>query len=230
MFFFLKNRAFFKGCVIRRAYPEIGERWVKILQKLGVNTISIPTERCCGSPLRNAGAGEEFEENAKMLKDVLNKYHIYEVITACPACAHTISKHLKIPAKHVTQVVAEKMGKKKITAVGTTVAFHDPCHLARYLDGATEARKILEIVGCKVVEPAFAGQFTYCCGGGGGLPANHPKIAGKITKERVRQLESSGVEMIVTSCPMCLHQIKRYSKTPVVDLSEIVARAMGVEE
>ena len=228
--FLFKNRVFFQGCVIRAAYPQAGKRWVNILRRAGINTIILPEERCCGSPLKNAGATNEFENNASKLCELLDKYHVGEVITACPACAHTLSHYLRIPVRHVTQVIADKLGKKIKKPMNMAVSFHDPCHLARYLDAVAEPRRILEACGCKVLEPEPRGRFTYCCGGGGGLPANHPDVAGKITRERVRQLASTGAEAVVTSCPMCVHQLQKYSKVPVVDLSEIVAGALGVEK
>ncbi|HID09218.1 TPA: (Fe-S)-binding protein, partial [Candidatus Micrarchaeota archaeon] len=91
--FWLKNTAFFRGCMVRAAYPEIGERWIRVLKRLGINAIVLPEERCCGSPLRNAGATEEYEENGRALREILERYHVGEIITACPACAHTLSQY-----------------------------------------------------------------------------------------------------------------------------------------
>jgi len=223
-----KNRAFFKGCLVKNAYPGIGELWVKILRELGVKVITLPEERCCGSPLKNAGAVKEYEKNAQMLRCLMDKYHVGEVITACPACANVLSQYLRVPVRHVTQVVADRLCKRVLKPWNTTVVFHDPCHLARAVGAVDEPRKILRACGCKVVEPELGEKHTYCCGGGGGLPANHPETAEKISKERVRQLFSTGAELIVTSCPMCLHQLRKNSNLQVLDLSEIVAKALGV--
>ena len=227
--FWLKNTVFFQGCMIRAAYPEIAERWITILRRLGINAILLPEERCCGSPLKNAGAIKEFNENAEQLKEIMNKYHAGEVITACPACAYTLSQYLSVPVRHVTQAITDRLGRAKLKPLNTTVVFHDPCHLARYMKVVDEPRKILRACGCTIVEPELYGKYTYCCGGGGGVPANHPDVAEKIGRERVSQLESTGAEVIVTSCPMCLHQLQKYANIPVCDLSEIVAKALGVK-
>ncbi len=222
------NIVFFRGCMIRGAYPEIGERWMDILRKLKINAIVLPEERCCGSPLKNAGAFDEYRQNADLLRRIMSKYHAKEIITACPACAHTLSEIMDVPVKHVTQAVVPRLRKARLKSVGMRVVFHDPCHLARYLGVVDEPREILRACGCEVLEPTFAGRFTYCCGGGGGVPANNPEVAEEIGRERVRQLESTGAEAIVTSCPMCLHQLRKYSNIPVLDLSEVLARALEV--
>lgn len=222
------NVVFFRGCMIRAAYPDIGERWLRILRRLGINAIIMPEERCCGSPLRNAGALDEFRQNARLLADVVRKYHGKEVIAACPACTHTLSDLLDVPVRHVAQAVLPRLKRARPGSVGMRVVYHDPCHLARYVGAVEEPRAVLRACGCEVVEPALSGRFTYCCGGGGGLPANHPGVAESVGRERAGQLERTGADAVVTSCPMCLHQLKKYSSIPVLDLSVILARALGV--
>lgn len=222
------NVIFFRGCMIRGVYPEIGDRWIRILRKLGINAVVLPEERCCGSPLKNAGALDEYERNASLLTRIIRKYHGKEVIAACPACAHTLSELLTIPVKHVVQAVLPRLKKARLENVGMRVVFHDPCHLSRYVGAVEEPREIIRACGCELLEPTLYGRFTYCCGGGGGLPANHPGVAERVGRERVKQLEDTGADAIVTSCPMCIHQLKRYSSIPVIDLSVILAKALGV--
>lgn len=85
--FLIKNRLFYRGCMIRYAYKELAENWLGIFRKLKISVVLIPEERCCGSPLKNAGARNEFEENAEEFSKILERYHVGEIIAACPACA-----------------------------------------------------------------------------------------------------------------------------------------------
>ncbi len=215
--------------MIRYAYKELAENWLAIFRKLKINVIIIPEERCCGSPLKNAGAKGEFEENAEKLSKILEKYHVGEIIAACPACAYTLSSYLDVPVKHTTQVILEKIEKVKLKPLNMKVCYHDPCHLARYLEIFNEPREILAKCSCKVVDIEFSKKMTYCCGGGGGLPANHPEVAEIIVKNRIEQLQSREVDGIVTSCPMCYHQLRKYASKPVYELSHLLARALEVK-
>ncbi len=225
------NTLFFRGCVVRHAYPEIAERWRKILDIVGIKTIVLPQEPCCGAPLYNAGAWNELDAHQKRLEALFKKFRVRNIITACPACAHTLQE-MGYRAEHVAEVVAQRVEKlrKMIKPLEKKVTYHDPCHLARYLGIVDSPRELIRVCGCELVEPRFYGRFTYCCGGGGGIPANYPAIAEDVLRRRLEQLEETGADIIVTACPMCFHWLSKGAKKPVKELSEIIWEALGGEK
>src|ERR1035437_1882214 len=56
--------AFYAGCLIDFAYPEIGEAVVKILNKAGIEVVFPEEQTCCGAPARYSGAEEVAARNA----------------------------------------------------------------------------------------------------------------------------------------------------------------------
>ena len=59
-----EKAAFYSGCLIDFAYPEMGEAVVKILNKAGIEVIFPEGQTCCGAPARYSGAYEVAAQNA----------------------------------------------------------------------------------------------------------------------------------------------------------------------
>ena len=76
--------AFYAGCLIDFAYPEIGEAVVKLLNRAGIEVVFPDEQTCCGAPARYSGAYETAAQNAKDNIDALLKQEVRYVVSACP--------------------------------------------------------------------------------------------------------------------------------------------------
>jgi Fe-S oxidoreductase len=76
------------------------------------------------------------------------------------------------------------------------------------------------------------GEWSTCCGGGGGLEAVFPELSRVLAVNRTRELLETGAEIIVTHCPGCIMQLKeglrelKVENVEVLDLSQVVAMAL----
>jgi Fe-S oxidoreductase len=140
-----------------------------------------------------------------------------------------------IEVKHYSQVVAENIQSKNLKfPKNVKVTYHDPCQLSRYLGLIDEPRKILSsIKGLELVEPEWTkGEWSTCCGGGGGFEVVFPEISEMLAVARVQELTKTGAQMIVTACPGCIMQIKdglkaqKIDNVEVLDLAEVIAQSM----
>lgn len=119
-------------------------------------------------------------------------------------------KDWNIEVKHVTEVVAEKMSEHdlRFPSKKTTVTYHDPCFLARYMNVVEEPRTILKrMENIQLVEPPHSKVDTYC-DGGGGVELLYPDVCQDIAESRVKELVSTGAEKIVSCCPVCALMLK----------------------
>jgi Fe-S oxidoreductase len=90
-----------------------------------------------------------------------------------------------------------------------------------------EPRKILEFIGCKIVEMKFNRENSFCCGGGGGVQSNYSELANSIAKERIEQALETKAEFLVTACPLCYYHLKRNSKgIQVFEISQILVQCI----
>jgi dimethylglycine catabolism B len=218
---------------------------VTVLQKLGVNPGYLgEDEPCCGGILHYMGLQDDFARHAKEVHEQLKSNKVSTIVGIVPSCTFTLKNLLpkavpesNIQVKHFSQVVAEKVPSLALRfPKQVKVTYHDPCQLARYMGIVEEPRTILNsIQGIELVEPEWTKrEWATCCGGGGGFEAVFPEMSQILAVNRARELLETGAEMIVTHCPGCVMQLKtglkelKADKVEVLDLAQVVARAMGV--
>jgi Fe-S oxidoreductase len=211
---------YYPGCLTLFYMKEVLNNYKSLLDDLGVDYIMIKDMPCCGSPLINAGYKQDFESLKKNNMELLRQHGISKIITSCPHCYDVFKNHYSIDAEHITQVI-ERNKHKLVVENHEDVAYHDPCLLTRKNKVIKEPRSILKQTGFKLIEPSRSREKTFCCGAGGGMKQNSPKIANKIAKERLGQL---GSKKIIVSCPYCYLHLKENSgnKKKVLELGEVL--------
>jgi len=218
---------------------------VNVLKGLGVQFGYLgEDEPCCGGLLYYVGLQKDFAQRAQEVYKKLKSHGVKRIIGVVPSCTYTlrtlVGPHVNgydIEVKHFVEVVSEKMDSVPMRFPREVkVTYHDPCQMSRYLGLANEPRKVLKgIKGIELVDAAWtAGEWSTCCGGGGGFEAVFPELSHVLAVNRAKELAETGAEIIVTSCPGCIMQLKgglkelKNDKVEVLDLAQIVAAAMGV--
>src|SRR4029078_1414730 len=86
---------FWVGCAgsFDQRAQKITKAFVTILEKIGINYAILGNEEMCnGDPVRRAGNEFMFQMMAYQNIQVLNKYGIKKIVTACPHCFNTLGK------------------------------------------------------------------------------------------------------------------------------------------
>ena len=73
----------------------------------------------------------------------------------------------------------------------------------------------------EVIESKKTREDTSCCGAGGGLRNNAPKISSKIAKLRFKDVST---KKLITCCPMCYHHLKENAPkdVEVLEFSQVL--------
>ena len=121
--------------------------------------------------------------------------------------ANFLGRPLPFKVLHISEFLAENIatGRIRVKKLGKSVTFHDPCQVSRR-GGATRApRVVLEALGVDLRETADSGALNFCCGGGGGVIANHraDELRYKAFEIKMSQMDATGAELRVTSCANC---------------------------
>ena len=75
-------------------------------------------------------------------------------------------------------------------------------------------------------------QWSYCSGGGGGLPVEKPEITAEISRRRVAGAQRLEVDTLISACPWSerpLSEAGDAAQLEVMDLFELVAQSAGIE-
>ncbi|MDD5223905.1 MAG: heterodisulfide reductase-related iron-sulfur binding cluster [bacterium] len=206
---------YFVGCTASYDVnvKEVAINTTRVLNKAGVDFgILGNEERCCGSVLLRMG-DYEFERLAGQNIETFNNLGIKTLITSCSGCYKTIKQDyprvgkLNFEVLHMTEFVMRliKEGKLKLKKpVNLSVTYHDPCHLGRANQLFDVPREVLKsIPGIEFREIERFGEFSRCCGAGGGLKAGYREVQEEMARTRVKDAIKTGATEFVTACPFC---------------------------
>ncbi len=237
---------------------KVARATFEIFNKAGVDFGTFgDAEKNDGNEMRRIGEEALFqmlaEENIKMF----NKRGVKRIVCSSPHAYNTIKNEYPeldghFDVVHVTEFMLELIeeGRIKFTKeLNYEVTYHDPCYLGRYNDVYDAPRKIIEkLPGVTFKEMPNHGQFSYCCGGGGGnMFRDTPDwVETRISEKRVVEAKDTLLEMngsdketspkkvLITACPFCTSMLTDASKTQeleeileVMDLVEMINEAMG---
>ena len=91
------NILYYPGCLIKYAAPELEDNYKEILERVGVDFIVLKElEKCCGSPVLNAGFKKDFEKLVEHNKRIFDEHGINKLVTNCPGCFHIFEKQYQI--------------------------------------------------------------------------------------------------------------------------------------
>lgn len=240
--------AFFSGCYLEFVDTPIGEAGLRILASQGYEVLYPKGQVCCGAPVLYSGDLEDALEIAKINAEAFSDLGVQAVIALCATCGSALREGYQILAKHLRGGAREKVLRlsRKVVDIsqflnrnlplrGLTreaplnLTYHDPCHHIRALGIQSEPRELLDQVrGVRLVEMATP---DHCCGGGGSFSLTHPEISLEIGRSKVRDIASTGVQALVTSCPGCILQIqdvaaREKARFEVLHLVEVLDRAL----
>jgi len=135
-------------------------------------------------------------------------------------CTFTLAGHLfGIDVLRVQEV---------LTAMPLTVTYHDPCHVVHGQKIRRQPRELLaQIPGLQVVDLP---ESDWCCGSAGLYNLTQPEMADRLLRRKVRHVQSTGAQAVVTANPGCILQIQaglraEGSEQPVLHLVEVLDRA-----
>lgn len=202
-------------------------------------------EPCCGDIARRVGEMGLFEEQKDGCEELFEKYDITNVATSSPHCFHTFKNEYPDAAfkvRHYSEVLRDLIAQGKLTfnnPINARVTYHDPCYLGRHNRIFDAPREVIgAIPGLTLVEMPNNRAGSLCCGGGGGrMWQDIPQGDMKMSEVRIREAESTGAEIVITACPLCLIMLEDARKAAgfkepfrVVDLSALVREALGFPE
>lgn len=189
-------------------------------------------ELYAGALVSDLGAKDVFAAHARRVYAVLKAQGAQYVITVDPHSTDMLRdvypkviEGYDLEVKSYLEVLAEA-DLPACRGLGRTLALHDSCVYARYVDVIDEPRRLLAKAGATVVEPEQTGKLTQCCGGP--VEALYPEKARKFAEERLGQLTASGCREVVAMCPICLQNLENVAEAKGVavrDISECLAEA-----
>ncbi|MDH7491447.1 MAG: heterodisulfide reductase-related iron-sulfur binding cluster, partial [Methanolinea sp.] len=183
----------------------------------GIRVI-IPREQvCCGSPLIRTGQIDFIDTLKKRNIDAFVFRNIDTVLTMCAGCGSTLKNDYRTPFRVMDiNEVLTKFGIEAPARLPIRVTYHDPCHLLRGQGIRDEPRELITQVADLVEMPSV------CCGSGGGVRSGMPDVASALGENRRKEIEKTGAEIVVSSCPFCEFHLSEHTDRPVRNVTSLL--------
>lgn len=232
----------FITCLADVFYPKVGMSVVEVLRNYDVE-VDFPEEQtCCGQPAYNSGYHKEAKETARQWLTAFENSEC--IVTPSGSCAAMIRHYYPDlfkdeptwheKAKKLASITYEfseflvnvlKVELHDVSYEGTAT-YHHSCHMSRGLGLKEEPGKLLEQVeGLEVRDLPYCND---CCGFGGTFAAKMSDISGEMVDEKIRNIESTGADLLIGSDLGCLMNIggrlRRTGKpVKVMHVAEVLA-------
>jgi len=234
---------FFLGCVMSLIFSDASRATIKLLSSLGYRVITPKNQVCCGAPNMLGGDLAGLEEAARTNVAIFGGYEVDFIVTDCGGCGAELKKyghHLEGEAaaafssrvRDISEVLAlhadELQGLLK--PLPLQVTYHDPCHIAHCQGIRKQPRDLLKLIpGLQYKELEMADA---CCGSAGTYNITKPEMSDRILQRKLDTVAASGADILVTSNPGCLLQLKKglADQLPgvrLMHLTELLVRSMA---
>lgn len=232
--------AFFVGCTPAYVRRTLARDTYEVLAASGIDVTVLGDEWCCGHPFLAAGLREQAVTMMRHNLKALQRLGVERVVFQCPGCMrtfredlpHILGEPLPFEVVHVTEQLARQVAagrlRFRVYRAGTVVTYHDPCTLGRGLGIYEAPRTLIEAMpGMRLQEMTRHGRTGYCCGAGSFVRYDYADLTDSTGEERFREAESSGAQLLLTSCPACVTQFQQQrarldSRLQVSDLVSLV--------
>lgn len=215
------NIALFTTCLIDQFLPEVAQATTRLLQRLGYAVWYPREQTCCGQPFFNSGQRAQARALARVTVAVLERAEA--VVIPGGSCAvmlrveypHLLaddpawSERARAVAARTWELsqflVHVAAWEPPASPQAPSVTYHDSCHMKRLLGLGAEPRRLLQALGCRLVEME---EPDRCCGFGGVFSMLLPETADAISAEKWRQAQATGARYLVTADPGCLLHLR----------------------
>ncbi len=229
------NTAYFHGCAANYIDDGVGDAVIELLKQQGLS-VALPPQRCSGTPIQTYGWNDRVRENARFNIDSLASYE--KVITGCASCTYMLkdyeplfsdkneqdkAKTLASKVLHISEFLYDNPTDLSRTARSKKleldscqekerITYHASCHL-RAAGVSRKPRELLKSL--PMISYVEMPDADRCAGGAGTFCIKNPEQSAEIFNRKRRGIEKSGADVVATSCPACMVQLKNGLKESI---------------
>ncbi|MBO8164326.1 MAG: (Fe-S)-binding protein [Brevibacillus sp.] len=212
----------FTGCIMDVMFYEINQATARVLVKAGCEVVFVDNQVCCGALHAHAGEKEGAVELAKRNIEAFEQAGVDYVVNNAGGCGAALKEYhhwfhddpvwkeramsFVAAVRDVNELLAELPELTFAKSLPIRVTYQDSCHLAHGQGIRNQPRQLLRsIPGVEYVELHNADS---CCGSAGIYNITNYEMSMQILDQKMQDVEETKANVIVTSNPGCLLQMK----------------------
>jgi len=215
--------AFFGGCIANLSFARLNDATVRVLAKNGCEVVMPAEQGCCGALHVHAGIRDVARELAKKNIQAFPTDEFDAVITNAAGCGSVLKEYpllfeeeerdyleparaFSAKVRDITEFLAGIELNKDFAVTRARATYQDSCHLGHAQKIRAAPRKLLAAVpGLEFVELK---ESEICCGSAGIYNVVHNDLAEKILASKMRRIDETKADLILTANPGCLLQLR----------------------
>ena len=195
---------FFPGCQAAAIAPEtVKAAYLDLCSRLegGVALML----GCCGAICDWAGRFEMLETVKEFIDRQLEALGNPIVIAGCPTCRKELSAHAGLRIKGIWDVLCELGLPEGAQGLDRPAALHDSCGARGDQETQSAIRRLAGLLGCQLVETAYSGDRSPCCGYGGLTAYANREVAKEMTEKCLTRSDAP----YISYCMACRDRFAR---------------------
>ena len=244
--------SYYPGCTLKTKAKDLDLYARLSAKELGFELEEIENWQCCGSKLSSVRALQCAKEKGQDLVTLCSACH--HVIKRVNDDMRNVAD-IRTRANNYMQLEEAYNGETEVLhfleVLRDRVGFDN---LKKAVKNPLKGKKIAAYYGCLLLRPSKVLAFdnpenptiledfikalgatpvvypyrNECCGGY--ISLKDGEKAQSMCEKIMDSASGFGAEMIITACPLCLYNLNKNGKLPVVYFTELLAEALGVKE
>ena len=219
--------AFFLGCMMNVAMPDVSRATVRVLARTGCDVVTPRGQACCGAPHDDQAmqglARDMARRNIALFEPLLDS--VEAIVTDCAGCSAALKEYagwladdpawaerarrFSAKARDVTEWLDTHWPDGLPLRVNDTAAtYHDPCHLANCQGVRGQPRRLLGRIDGLTLRPLPDSHPVRCCGSAGIYNLTHTRMSLALLDRKMDDVAQTGAEVVVSANPGCLLQLE----------------------
>jgi len=213
----------FTGCIMDMMFYETNQATIRLLSKAGYTVILAQNQGCCGALHAHSGEKTGAIELAKQNIVAFEQANVDLIVNNAGGCgaalkeynhwlkddvewAHRATEFVS-KVRDITELLAASPSLKIEKQLHARVTYQDSCHLAHGQGVHNQPRDLIKrIPGIEYVELPYADT---CCGSAGIYNITNYDMSMQILDKKMKHVKSTQAQIIVTTNPGCLLQMKK---------------------
>jgi glycolate oxidase iron-sulfur subunit len=216
--------ALFTGCVSDAMFRHTNWATARVLQQNGCDVLVPQAQGCCGAIHFHAGSSEPARAFANANLAAFETKDLDAVIVNVAGCGAMLKDyghhwHDELQEQRRQFAAKVKDVHEFLDALGPVAptgelplraTYHDACHLAHAQKIREAPRRLLALIpGLELRELP---ESELCCGAAGTYNLTEPEMAGRLSRRKLKNILSTGADVVVTANAGCLLQILREAR------------------
>ncbi len=213
----------FTGCIMDVMFFETNEATAKLLTKVGCDVIFVDNQACCGALHAHAGEKDGAVELAKRNIEAFEKSGVDFIVGNAGGCGAALKEYhhwfhddpewkeramaFVAKVRDANELLAELPPITFSKALNIRVTYQDSCHLAHGQGVRNQPRQLLKSI--PGVDFAEMQNAESCCGSAGIYNITNFDMSMQILDGKMENVSKTKADVIVTSNPGCLLQMKQ---------------------